>query len=168
MLLTPSDIQAANEGSIVQPVAPPADATGILDLPDVRQLLQQGVNAAKAGDKAQARLLLQQVIGKDADNIVGWLWLASVSDDAQQRFDCIQRVLSLDPTNERARSWITVAKNQLTQELFQKGINAAKSGDRASANFFLLQATELDSENEQGWLWLASVTDAPEEKLSYL
>lgn len=168
MLLTPSDIQAANEGSIVQPVAPPGDATGILDLPDVRQLLQQGVNAAKAGDKAQARLLLQQVTGKDADNVVGWLWLASVSDDAQQRFDCIQRVLSLDPTNERARSWITVAKNQLTQELFQKGINAAKSGDRASANFFLLQATELDFENEQGWLWLASVTDAPEEKLSYL
>lgn len=48
-------------------------------------------------------------------------------------------------------------------ELLQKGIAAARSGDKAAARQFLLEVTDRDERNEQAWLWLSGVVDDPEE-----
>lgn len=53
-------------------------------------------------------------------------------------------------------------------DLVRQGIAAAKRGDRAQARSLLLEATELDSEYELAWLWLASVAQNREETAYYL
>lgn len=47
----------------------------------------------------------------------------------------------------------------LVQELLTKGIAAARTGRRQSARRYLSQATTIDPENEQAWLWLSGVVD---------
>lgn len=49
-----------------------------------------------------------------------------------------------------------------------QGIKAAQSGNRAQARGLLLRATELDPRSESAWLWLASISEYPEELLGFL
>ena len=48
------------------------------------------------------------------------------------------------------------------------GIRAAQSGDRVNARIALLRAAELDDRNENAWLWLASISEYPEELIAFL
>ncbi len=54
------------------------------------------------------------------------------------------------------------------QTLMKNGISAAQDGDRVMARDLLFRATEIDSGNEDVWMWLASVSDYPEELLAFL
>jgi len=48
--------------------------------------------------------------------------------------------------------------------LLRQGIAAARSGRRAEARALLTRAMQLDANNTQGWLWLASVIEEPLEQ----
>src|SRR5690606_19050737 len=67
-----------------------------------RELRQQGIAAAKAGQKDQARQLLQQSIRIEPNNEAAWLWLASVARDQRERVFCLQKILEINPNNETA------------------------------------------------------------------
>jgi len=66
-------------------------------------LLVQGIEAAKAGDKAKARRLLTQAIRRNPDSAETWLWLSSVLGTPQGRAFCLEKVLSIDPDNRLAQ-----------------------------------------------------------------
>lgn len=53
-------------------------------------------------------------------------------------------------------------------EMLRRGIKAAQTGNRAEARQFLVQATEAEPDNENAWLWLASISEYPEELLIFL
>lgn len=72
------------------------------DLDDARELRQQGIRAAKAGQKDEARQLLQQSLRIDPDSEPAWLWLASVANNNRERVFCLNKVLELNPNNETA------------------------------------------------------------------
>ncbi|MEO7659115.1 MAG: response regulator, partial [Pyrinomonadaceae bacterium] len=52
--------------------------------------------------------------------------------------------------------------------LLKKGIAAAQSGDRDLARKLLSQTTAMDPTSQDAWLWLASISDYPEELLAFL
>ena len=54
------------------------------------------------------------------------------------------------------------------RELLAEGIKAAQVGDRVKARTALLKSTELDARSESAWLWLASISEYPEELLVFL
>ena len=49
-----------------------------------------------------------------------------------------------------------------------EGVKAAQAGDRDAARTALLRAANLDSKNENAWLWLASISEYPEELMAFL
>jgi twitching motility two-component system response regulator PilG len=67
--------------------------------------IQEGVAAAKAGDRERARALLSQAATDDPYNDIVWLWLASVQDDPGQVVVALDRVLLLRPDYEAAARW---------------------------------------------------------------
>jgi len=50
----------------------------------------------------------------------------------------------------------------------KKGIAAAQNGERDSARKLLSQASAIDPSNEDAWMWMASISEYPEELLAYL
>jgi hypothetical protein len=70
----------------------------------IGELLRQGVEAARAGNKAVARALLEQVVALDQHHEKGWFWLAAVSDDLHEKITCLGNVLVINPDNARAQS----------------------------------------------------------------
>lgn len=65
----------------------------------------------------------------------------------------------------------TVVHDEASQEinsLLRAGIDAAKNGKRDEAKALLFRVTDLEPESEMAWLWLASVSEYPEELLTFL
>jgi CheY-like chemotaxis protein/tetratricopeptide (TPR) repeat protein len=58
--------------------------------------------------------------------------------------------------------------DQRFNEMLKAGIRAAQEGNRAEARQLLLRVTENQPENETAWLWLASISEYPEELLGFL
>lgn len=66
--------------------------------------LQQGIAAVRAGDKANAKRLLSQVVKTERDNETAWLWLSAAVDTDEQRCFCLEQVLRLNPGHTQARA----------------------------------------------------------------
>jgi tetratricopeptide (TPR) repeat protein len=71
---------------------------------ELDRLLRQGIAAARAGEKGQARDLLLQVIARDEEVEAAWLWLSGVVDEPEERQICLENVLTLNPHNVAARN----------------------------------------------------------------
>jgi tetratricopeptide (TPR) repeat protein len=65
--------------------------------------LEQGVAAAQAGDRVEARRLFTEALEREDGNLQAWLWMAQVVDNAEDRVICYENVLTLEPDNAEAR-----------------------------------------------------------------
>ena len=70
---------------------------------DSESIMQLGIEAARAGDKAEARQLFRLVTREDPNNAQGWLWLAGVAEDREEKRGALERVVQIDPSNDLAR-----------------------------------------------------------------
>jgi hypothetical protein len=65
--------------------------------------LQQGILAAKAGDKPRAFDLLTRASEIPATSEQAWLWLSGVVNDDPERLFCLGNVLRINPNNATAQ-----------------------------------------------------------------
>ncbi len=77
----------------------------------LQDILDNGVRAARAGDKATAKKLLKQVLAEDPDNELALIWLASSVTSPAERRMYLQQVVRVNPNNTRAKQ----ALSQLSQ-----------------------------------------------------
>lgn len=73
----------------------------------VRQLLQRGIQAAKAGDAETARKFIAGALKLDPNNEVAWLAMVSVTPEAKDRLRILKRVLEINPNNEKAKTLLS-------------------------------------------------------------
>lgn len=80
--------------------------------------------------------------------------------------------LELDLNSSQKTTLINSSENDLGAEdvkkMLRSGISLAKEGNRVEARQMLLGVTEVDPNNETAWLWLASISEYPEELLVFL
>jgi hypothetical protein len=70
---------------------------------DAADTLNQAIAALKAGNRAEARRLLESILAVDRRNEQAWLWMSGVVDQDAERVICLENVLTLNPYNQRAR-----------------------------------------------------------------
>lgn len=73
---------------------------------------QAGINAAHKGNKDRARHFLQAATSYNELNENAWLGLASVAETAVEAIKCLQRVLDINPKNERAQAGLRWHRSQ--------------------------------------------------------
>jgi hypothetical protein len=69
----------------------------------MHQFVQSAIDAANQGDKNKAMNFLKEVISANPKDADAWLVLAAIMDEPERKRQCLNRVLSLDPTNKLAR-----------------------------------------------------------------
>jgi twitching motility two-component system response regulator PilG len=69
-------------------------------------VLHSGIAAAKAGSKPRARAAFREAVALDPTCELSWLWLAGVTEDPSEGIVYLERVLRLNPANDRARAGI--------------------------------------------------------------
>ncbi len=65
--------------------------------------LNEGMAALQAGDRERARALLEEATRLQPENETAWYYRAAAEDDPAMRRTCLERVLIINPGNERAR-----------------------------------------------------------------
>jgi hypothetical protein len=70
---------------------------------NVDAMVRAGVEAYRAGKKAEARTLLERALELDGYNETGWLWLSAVVETPEEQQTCLENVLTINPGNERAK-----------------------------------------------------------------
>ena len=66
--------------------------------------LQDAINVIQAGDMEKGRALLVQVLKQDPNNEAAWIWMSGTVDDLEQRRQCLERALAINPENLAAKA----------------------------------------------------------------
>ncbi|MEA3350143.1 MAG: hypothetical protein U9Q82_05955 [Chloroflexota bacterium] len=66
-------------------------------------IVNLAIKKLKAGDKAAAKELLIKALKQNPKNADAWYVMAAVVTDTEQRTECLQRALQIDPQHEKAR-----------------------------------------------------------------
>lgn len=127
-------------------------------------LLQEGMRAAKAGEKELARKCFIRALQQTPRHDLIWLCLASVTDSLQMRLNYLNKVIELSPGDPKADAFLRVTKMQFAEELMARAAKATKQGDAWQATHCLLHAVEVDPSNENAWMGLARLPEPPEDQ----
>jgi len=76
------------------------------------QILRQGIEAVKRGDKSEAFRLLSRAIQDNATAAQAWIWLSGVVDLDSERLFCLENALRVDPNHATARRSASVLRQQ--------------------------------------------------------
>lgn len=135
---------------------------------EIKSLLDEGIQAAKNGNRAEAHRLLSRVTETEPENETAWLWLASGSEYPEELLAFLRRVLEINPHNERALEWSAATRLLLAENFVQRGIEAAREDQQEFARQCFLQAAAHNPQNEFAFFELARLAESPEEKTEYL
>jgi CheY-like chemotaxis protein len=129
--------------------------------PSPTELLRQALAAARANDRAATHQLLQDVTRLDPRNESAWRWLAALAESPVEAVAALERVVVINPNNDKAKA-------DLRETRLSAGVAAAKAKDIPTARRLLRAAVADDPTAEQGWFWLAAVSDSPSDAISHL
>lgn len=142
------------------------DLTRSLDGDDL--LLKRGIEAAQNGDRNTARELLVQVVARDPEATQAWMWLASISEYPEELLAFLDRVLAIEPANEKALKWRAATCSVLARTFVRRGMDAYNNGDIHLARRSLDQAVAHDEACESAWLWMSRLVDDDEQRVELL
>ncbi len=72
-------------------------------MPNVDGMVQEAIAAIKAGRKEDAKNLLMKAVDLDQANEQAWLWLSGCVDTPEEQQICLENVLAINPSNQKAR-----------------------------------------------------------------
>jgi twitching motility two-component system response regulator PilG len=141
---------------------------GEVDSAEVKSALNQGIKAAQAGNRTQARTSLMRATELDPRSESAWLWLASISEYPEELLGFLNHVLEINPENQRALEWKAATHSLLSKTFVQRGIDAAQESKKDFANECFQTALEYDERNATAWMWMASLSNDVGVKISLL
>ena len=78
--------------------------------------LQEAISTIRAGDKVQGKKLLIEVLHAEPKNETAWLWMSAVVADINQRQECLEEVLKINPNNQSAQKGLASVQRRLDEE----------------------------------------------------
>ena len=130
----------------------------------VNKSITEGAALVQENNRRAAADCFRRATEYEPNNEIAWLWLASATDDIEEKLSLLGRVLHLNPNNEKAQTMLHSARRQMARSLLRKGSLAAVSGDRATAARMLAEIMEYDAEFEEAWLLKAFLSESVDEK----
>lgn len=97
---------------------------GVMKKLTTSKRLQLGIEAARSGLPGVAGQHFAAILKEEPDNISALLWLAYVSPNPQDSLRLLDHILTLDPTNERAKSGISWARKRIGATQRQSDVDA--------------------------------------------
>ena len=125
----------------------PGTGVGTAVSPDV-VLLKRAVLAFRSGDKDVARDLLAEATEHNPDNELVWLWRASAARTKTEARTAVERVLELDPSNEKALQWIQKLKPPSVAPPVAEAVEEARSESVPAQNGATNGVAQVEEEQD--------------------
>jgi tetratricopeptide (TPR) repeat protein len=145
--------------------------------PPSHEIVRQAIQLARAGRRTEARDLLLEVVEMDPRNETAWMWLSGLVDSLEDRMIACENVLTLNPANEKVRTYLAELQRQHQRSLAKKHredavhlLNQAKGyaaqNEMASAVRFAQQAVEKNDAYEEAWLFIGRISSDPDQQIA--
>jgi len=142
---------------------------------DSAELLRQAIQAARLGRELTARDLFQDIVRMDPENEIAWMWLSGLLDPLEDRIAACERVLSINPENQKMRVYLDKLLSE-NEELRQREIGVldaevmrirrfAASGKREEALFLLQSILRENKSFKEAWLLFAELSTDINDKV---
>ncbi len=110
--------------------------------------LEKGIAAFKAGNKEEARRLLNIAILSEPDNLNAWLWYYDACETEAEKQRCLNEILRIDPNNEKAKLikldfQITALTPETPENTIPLDLPVNKSVGQKHKGFFLNESIVL-------------------------
>lgn len=142
------------------------------------EILQTAIQAARRGEKKEARDLLLQVVDVEPRNELAWIWLSGLVDSLEDRIIACENVLTINPANEKIRIYLAQLQEQSLSspetnpqaqdeavDLFLQAKAAAERNDIDSALRLARQTVEKEPDYEAAWLLIGSISPDLDQQL---
>src|SRR5512138_572581 len=84
------------------------------------EVLQKAIQAARAGRRIEARDLLIELVEQEPQNEMAWMWLSGLVDSLEDRIVACENVLTINPANEKVRTYLAELQRQHAAALAKK------------------------------------------------
>lgn len=128
----------------------------------VRQEINRGMKAYKAGDTRLAWLHFQAALREDQANITALLWLAFLASNYDKRRFFLARVLAIDSDNKRAKDGLIWLEEQQAKKREQQADTADALAESAT------QRDEKQASSDTETASLAEITKLDEDLIQSL
>jgi lipoprotein-anchoring transpeptidase ErfK/SrfK len=91
---------------------------------DTNKYLQLGVDAARKGRRTESREYFKLALKQTPEHIPSLLWLAFVAESPEESLHALEKVLAIDPENERAKAGVVWARRQSAEAAPNREENA--------------------------------------------
>jgi tetratricopeptide (TPR) repeat protein len=133
-----------------------------------RELLQEAIQAARAGRELTARDLFRDVIRLDPRNKLAWLWLIGLLDDFDDQIDACRRVLEIDPEEAHVRQRLTELLARRGEQVRSRARELHAQGETERALLLLRREVQNNDRDPSSWLLLAELSrDVDEQARAY-
>ncbi|HQU82010.1 MAG TPA: response regulator [Pyrinomonadaceae bacterium] len=131
-----------------------------------KTFVQRGIDAHREEQFSFAKQCFFQAVGHDDQNEMAWLWLASVSDLAEEKKSYLDKVLAINPDNEDAKTALESANFGIAQNLCKKANSLAAVGKNDEAAELLEEVFQKAPNLEDAWVLKAHLSPSFDEKFS--
>jgi tetratricopeptide (TPR) repeat protein len=142
---------------------------------DSAEILQQALQAARKGRELTARDLFLDVVRDDPNNEVAWMWLSGLLDPLEDRIAACERVLSINPGNQRMRVYyekllderlgVRQAQIDKVEEQVQQVRQFMEAGKNTEA-LVLVQSVLRDApDHKEAWRLFADLSASLDDKV---
>jgi hypothetical protein len=100
---------------------------------DPQTILANAKAAVERGDKDAARVMLDDLIFRDADNAEAWLLLSEVVTDSNEVKDCLRQVHRIDPSYPSKKMAALVLADRKAAEREKEKIKQRQQAKEARA-----------------------------------
>jgi tetratricopeptide (TPR) repeat protein len=143
------------------------------------ETVQRAIQSARAGRRTEARNLLLDVVESDPHNETAWMWLSGLVDSLEDRIIACENVLTINPANERVRTYLAQLQHQQEMslsrksiedatELYQQAKRSVARNDHETALQLARQALEKQNDFEHAWLLIGQLSPDVDEQLAAL
>ena len=142
---------------------------------DSADLLRQAVQAARSGRELTARDLFQDVVRADPNNELAWMWLSGLLDPLEDRIAACERVLSINPDNQKIRAYkdrllkkLNTGQQKVPSEIDEKVKQVRlyiEDGKREKALLLLQNILREYDDHKDAWLLYANVSVSVQDKV---
>ncbi|MGD9587327.1 MAG: response regulator [Pyrinomonadaceae bacterium] len=130
-----------------------------------KSFVQRGIDAAESGQHDIAESHFQRALQHDDNSSVAWLWLASLSQEDDQRIMCFEKVLEIEPGNEMAANGINETRDRIREQLLSQARDAALHNRPDECAELLNSITETYPDWTEAWLMKAHAVSDFQVKL---
>jgi len=101
--------------------------------PEIEQWLHEGILAAKAGEREEARFRLLDVVEQDQANEAAWFWLYQVFERYDDKRICLENLITINPQNKWAQEELRYLISAISGNKDQASQPQAKKARRREA-----------------------------------